>query len=1608
MKKMVVLLGMIFLLSVTSAWADDEFEALFAGQQTVDGSNALAVTFSEPVDTRQNLAPYFSVLASDDTPLEGSWVISKDPQILYFTNIEPANQYTIVILKGLKAASGSRLETAREFSVTTREITPAISFADKGFILASRLNQGLPVISMNIDKADIDFFRIKPDFIDEFRGDFAGTEQMYHHYSGTLKQYADLVYTGRWDIRIKKDLRTEVNLSVNTIEPLSTPGVYFAVLRGAGHYDYSMSCTWFTISDIGVHARRYQNRVQFQSQSLETAKPLENVTIDGYDTDGNVLFDTKTDSDGLAVENGAFEDLAYVIARSGDSVSVLPMNVPALDLSEFRTAVEPFRPVELYVYGPRDLYRPGETLTLNGLLRNQDGEMAARIPVSGSVIQPDGRVVHEFTWKGRDLNYYHYDYTLPSDALTGRWRIAFKRAGADLKEYGFIVSDFLPERMKLAVNNPEGQGDILDRKASVSIEVKGDYLYGAPAAGGKADAAVRLTPARELFREKWPGYEFGDAAVTWSQSYKTGPVTLDDDGKARLTIDNEWKDSDIPLWLTADISLYDSGGRPVVRTKSWQIWPADTLAGIRLLTENSQVPGNSTAQFDIIAVDKNGERIPIDGLEAVVIREHREYYWEYRNDRWQWHHTSQFYPIDRFTLDVGTTTPASVSIPVEWGGYRLEIRNRETGLVSSKSFWAGWLPEGPASGQPANRPDRVDLALDKPFYRAGDTAKITVTPPESGSGYLFVESDTNLVTLPVTVPAQGKTFEIKIDPSWDRHDLYVSALIVRQGKQRTHTLPKRSIGLIPLRLDRSDRKLAVAIDAPDTIEPDQTVDVSVRISHADGSKPKTAWVTLAAVDVGILNLSRFDTPDPHAFFFQGRKYSPRMHDLYQDLIEPNKGEWARLRFGGDMAALARGGDKPATDVQIVSISKQAVQIDETGHAVFAVAVPEFNGRLRIMAVAHTDRDFGSADRDLTVASPLTAQITMPRFLSMGDKSSLAVDVHNLTDSPQELDLEMTLTGPVQLLGQTSHSLTLAPKQKETRLFTVLAGQEIGRSDILLTVDGLKTDGQDRRIQRSWFIETRPPYPAVSRIFRPALSEGETFDIKPEGMTHLMPGTIGVQAVLSAEPPIDIAGHITRLDAYPYGCLEQTASGMFPHVLLSASDFARLGINQSSPDETDRKIRTGIQGLLEKQKSSGGFGLWHANSPENFWLTAYVTDFLLYAGQAGFEIPPKRLENALERLATYVRRPATVRPAPYSSARHERAAARVYAAFVLARVQQLSLGDARALYRDEMDDLPGLLGQVQAGLALCLSGDPAQGGDIIDTAIAGASETERDPHLFCGDYGSRVRDLAASYFLISRFFPEADHAGRLLVLLQEELDDREWLSTQEQNALVMAGSIRLTHPGKTWSATVLAGDRQKDLKQDTPGRMVSLNGESATGFSITNTGTDTLYLCVTLAGYPGQMPETENSGIRISRRYLSPGGDPVDVSQVASGDRMVIELAFEAQKRAPDGLLVDLLPACLELEDPSLSGSMVIDDIRVDQQPIVFWHKQLDLRHTEYRDDRFVAAVNIPEKTRLRIFYPVRVVTPGEFLVPPPLAEDMYKPFIRGIGETPPLIRVQNP
>ncbi|WDP90423.1 MAG: alpha-2-macroglobulin family protein [Desulfobacter sp.] len=1600
MKPLRIFLLFIFVF-ILPAWASAaEFEALFAGQQTVDGENALAVTFSKAVDGRQDMSPYLKIMTDGEEPVEGAWILAQDPQVVYFTQVEADTAYKIRVKKGLKSESGDTLEQETLYEVRTRSAEPMIAFGSRGFILASKLIRGLPVDSLNIDKADIDFFRVRPEMTAEFRKNFRSSDYMNYYQSRNLAEVADLVYSGRWDLEIKKDLRTQVNIPITHIKELKAPGIYFAVLRGAGRYEYGYNTTWFTISDLGVHARIYKQNLNFYVQSLETAKPVNKARVEGFDKKGRSLFAQPTDKSGRAIIPGRFEKLALVSVTRGNHITLMPMDVPALDLSEFAMGQDLHRPVQFFAYGPRDIYRPGETVVMDGILRNHDGGATPGLPIRAKVKRPDGRMVREFTLKPGAGNHFSTSFTLPENALTGKWQVAFSGGAGDLDPYEFVVSEFLPERMKLEIAKDEAAAASPD--TPMAIQVQGDFLYGAPAAGSRVNALVHIKPARELFKDQWPGFEFGGIKHLINTSFTTDDVRLDDAGKGVIPVENRWKGVTSPHWVTANVSLYDSGGRPVVRNTSRQIWPADGLVGIRNLSplkeDAGRVPYDSTAEFEVILADAGGKLQGAKGLKATVIREHREYYWEYKNNEWHWGFTSQFYPVDRFKVDIDaageTAGRARVAFPVKWGGYRLEILNPATGLTTAYRVRAGWDPD-PSGRGGMNRPDRVDLALDKPAYGAGDKALVTVKAPQGGRGWLFVDAQENLLTLPIDLPAAGKAFEIDIDPAWNRHDIYVSALVVRPGESRDARLPRRSVGLVHLPLDRSSRQLAVKIQAPDKTQPNKKVDVTVSLKTAAGKAPSKAMVTLAAVDVGILNLTGFKTPSPFDYFFRPRKYGPALQDVYQKLIEANKGAHARQRFGGDAPTLTRGGDRPSTDVQIVALYHRAVEADDQGNAGFTLDLPDFDGRLRLMAVAHTAGEFGAGEREMILASPLVVQATMPRFLAAGDRAKIMLDLHNLTEMSQSLTLEADIFGPISFEGESVRHLELAPSAKAVAELPVAAGAVSGRARITCRINGIKAQGASGELVKNWYLETRSPYPPLTKRWKRQLAPGETLSPGSSDLEALVSGTIAVQAGLDTEPPVNLADHVGRLMAYPYGCLEQTVSGLFPHVLLTGEQFAGLGVATTSQEEKTRKINTGIQRLMEKQKSSGGFGLWNSSSPEEAWLTAYAVHFMVNAADAGFEMPEAAGKKAFKRLVTYVRRPNMIPVSRYVEKNAFRAAVRSYAAFVLARTQSLSLGDARSVFAYARKHAKGPLALVQAGAALGLAGDRHRAGQ----AFAEAVETGRDRKFYVGDYGSRVRDMAVAYYCLTTWFPDYKYRHLFLEELDKALAGREWLSTQERNALVMAGAARLASAGKPWQAQVTVSGKAGTYSGDRPGQVIFTRGAAASGFEVKNTGTASLYADLVLTGYPNAMPAPSSEGVEIRRRFLDAKGQPMDPAKVKSGDRIIVELSVTPSERMPHALVVDMVPAGVELEDPNVAGAFLIDDVLVDKKRIREWQTRYTTAHTEYRDDRFVAALNLVGGRTSRVFYGARVVSPGSFKVPPPLVEDMYRPYIRGIGNT---------
>ncbi|MFT5163662.1 MAG: hypothetical protein ACI9FJ_002259, partial [Alteromonadaceae bacterium] len=875
-------------------------------------------------------------------------------------------------------------------------------------------------------------------------------------------------------------------------------------------------------------------------------------------------------------------------------------------------------------------------------------------------------------------------------------------------------------------------------------------------------------------------------------------------------------------------------------------------------------------------------------------------------------------------------------------------------------------------------------------------------PPTAGEAIVMVEGDGPLWMQRVTVGKAGVTLDIPVSSDWQQHNLYVTAVVLRKGDNKKAITPKRSFGLAYLGLDRQDRKLQVTIDTPEKVLPQTTLSAALSINTTTGSVPDgPIYLTLAAVDVGVLSISNFVTPSPFDHFFGQRRYDVQSRDIYNQVIELNDAQQARLRFGGD-ADVTRGGKKPQSEVQIVSLFSGLVTV-ENGTAKVDLKLPDFNGRLRLMAVAFSADAFGALEKELTVAAPVVTQMAMPRFLATGDKATIALDINNLSGEGQTLEVALKSTGPVELLGKaaaTAQTFTLKDKQATTVKFDVQATGYSGQAQFDLTVRGITLDGQTSQLNRQWKLGVRPAYPALASQTSQVLAKGEKFSLNKQSIEQMLPDTVEASLSVSSRANMNLPEQLKNLLAYPYGCLEQTSSRAFP--LAFATPQKQLLFGLKAIDDTQRiaMINQGIDRISALQRTNGSFGLWSSTSREEHWLTAFVGDFLLSAKAMGIEVPAPLLDKTMKRLTHYVKRSGRLYGERYSEDKmHYSFAYKAYAAYVLSRVNQAPLGSLRTLFDRQQGDAKTGLPLVQLGLALNNMGDQKRAKQAIDLGLNKNWPKRR----YYGDYGSVIRDKAMIIHLLLTNQLNNKAAVELSFSLANDIKGRQWLSTQERNALFLAGIALEDTTADNWMADILMGASAQTLNKNVAynqrldGHMIEY------GVAVESLNETPLFASATIVGYGSEKPQASSQGLSVERYWYSKTGEPLFTEKgentVKVGDLLLVQLQVSAEQRTPDALLVDLIPAGFELENQNLEHAIKLDTFKFDGQSFAKLTQYSKIKHQEYRDDRFVTALDLHPLHDSNVFYLIRAVTPGTYKVPSPLVEDMYNPQLRGIGHT---------
>lgn len=1574
-------------------FATTPFNILHIAELDYDRSPAITLLLSAPIDPNSQWRNYLSIQTKGGDIPEGEWILGRDFNAVYFPFIESNTQYIVRVKKGLASLSGFQLSDEKTQSIRTNEAKKSLRFISRGTQLSPSLSDGLSIESVNVDAIDIDFHRVNDTGVANFLQRNLSTDGSYYELE-EVGQYSKLSYSARFDLNNTKNKTQKTLIALDSLDKIKAPGIYYAVMKPAGDHPYEYKTTWFTVGDIGVQVRTLGDEQLAFVHYSDSALAAENTKIQLYDSDAKLLDEQSSDSDGFARFRNHSKEAHYAIAQNGKHFAVLKLKNANMDLSDYRLASREQRPLELFLYAPRDLYRPGEQVHVNALLRDFDGKLSPSHAIKVDIKTPDDSSFSSFNWKGDDQAFYEHSFKLPAQASTGEWRFVAKLGNGDIFDYPFSVEEFLPERMKMQLENLEGKHQ--SNQQPLKISIQGDYLYGAPASGNRVEFTVRTQQARTLF-DDWKEFIFGqENYYDFDDSFALDSRTLDETGHLDLTVDPRWKSAEQPIRVTTEISLFESGGRPVSRNIDHIIWPRKTLIGIRPLWQGDYAHPRSQVNFELINVDQNAKLQESSDLSVLLIREDHQYYWRW-NDAWQYSNNQTNIPVYNRNLRLNDKNASPLSVPVEYGNYRLEVRDKNQ-LVASYRFYSGWSWDHPDVGE-TGRPDKVELSWQAESILTGEQTKLTIDAPYDGTALVTIEGHDLLWKTQTTVKGGINHIDIPVAKSWNTHNLYATVNIVRAGAAKRKQLPKRAFGLIHLPLNRQDRLLQLTVEHAQKVKPDTRFHAKLTLPK---NQAKNAHATIALVDSGVLSISQFKTPQASPWFFAPRAYQGEIRDTWASFIEELSDRRARQRFGGDAGELSRGGDLAQSQVQIVSLWSGKISFDEKGEAELDIQLPYFNGELRLMTMAWNDQQFGSHEARVTVAAPMIAEVSTPRFMARGDQSTATFDLQNLTDDVQIIDVTARASSA---LGGTkiSKTFSLEPQQREfiELPLTAIKNSGMANVDIDVNANSENASADPIALSRSWGLSLRPPFPAELRHVDTVLDAHKEFEVPIDFLQAFEHDKSQFNVSISPTPPLNLNEHLVSLLQYPYGCLEQTTSRAWPLMSSSEADLVRYYNGDDPRIQSGRvdAIQSAISHIIGMHRGDGSFGLWSSQSEENHWLTVYASEFLLTAKDQGYQIDDKVLKAALNRLKKYL----TTRGRLWNESNHYSEwpdhyhfSYRGYAALVLARKQQARLSDVRGLYDNYNQFSKRKLPFAQIALALELAGDQRRAKEAWGKALAKTTETRG----YAGDYSSKVRDLAwtMSLALESKLI---DNPFAGMIELRDALVESRWLSTQDRWALYRLGTSLEKNRSDSWKLSVLEDANTLEKSLQTSYQNVYREMDIPKNYRIDNTNESPLFISLRHLGYPKESPATKSDGIRIKRSYYNDKGQLLDLKTLTSGDLVLVRLEAISQneKFIPDALLVDLLPSGLELENQNLATAIDMSTLMVEGTTVEQWQSNSTILNREFRDDRFVAAVKLNKRQATNIFYLARAVTPGRYIVPPSLAEDMYRPWIHAIGNT---------
>jgi alpha-2-macroglobulin len=1322
-------------------------------------------------------------------------------------------------------------------------------------------------------------------------------------------------------------------------------------------------------SDLGIIAKKGGDGSIFIAVSdLKTTSPKGSVKLDFYDYQQQLLATANTNGDGTAIVKELKGKPWVVVATADKQKGYLPLsNNNSLNLSRFDVAGTTLQKgLKGFLYGERGVWRPGDSLYLNFILEDKENKLPENYPITLELYDAKGMLQTRTTTIDNVKNIYPFHIATRTDAPTGTWRADVKVGGATFSE-SIKIETVKPNRLKIALDF--GKKEIATGEENLTGNLQVNWLHGAPARNAKVKIEATMASVKTEFT-KFKEYIFDNPmkSVKMDPSvFFEGSVGENGSTYVKGTLPKA-ENAPGKMKIGLKIRAFESSGDFSSDYQTLDYSPYNTYTGISIPKNKygeKRIDINKNGQVNLCIVDKNGTPIRNRTVDVNVYRVEWRWWWETGDDD-----AAQFTSSKNMTAVISqkltTNTEGVAQLPVsisQWGRYYVYAGDAQSGHYTGDYFYSGnpW-DDNENAGMSRNNAAMLSFQASKTQYIAGDMVELNIPTSETGKILISIENGSKVLETHWINTRRGMTqYSFKATPEM-APTVYAFVTLVQPHNSTKNDLPIRMYGVTPINVEDPKTVLNPVVTAPDEMKPEQKVTIEVREKVG-----KPMAYTLALVDEGLLDLTRFNTPDPWKTFYAREALGVQTFDVYDQVLGAYGGKLERiLNIGGDMAGKPKNAQR-ANRFKPVVMNLGPFYINGGGTGRHSITIPNYVGSVKAMVVAAHEGAYGKTEKAIPVRKSLMILATLPRVLSPKETLKLPVSVFAMDNKVKNATITVTeSSGLINFIGGKTKSVTFdAPSDKMVD-FDMMVNEGVGIAKFKIVAEGGgETTYEDLE------IEVRNPNPVVTDVKNAVVQAGESFNLnyQPLGIN----GTNNATLEVSTIPPIDLASRLQYLMQYPYGCVEQTTSAAFPQLYVDKL----MNLDDAKKKQISTNVKAAIDRLKMFQTSGGGFSYWQGEDAPDDWASTYVGHFLLEAKQMGYALPPNLIEKWQKYQQQVAKRWNNAQNTEGGWRDENRELTQAYRLYSLALAKVPEVGAMNVLR--EKQNLSTTARWALAS-AYALAGKTEVSKQIVNNIPTSIPKYCEMSYTF----GSELRDQAM--ILEALVLMQNSNQGiQVAREVSNKLSSGDWYGTQSvaYGLMSMAKFAGKNQAGGQFAFTYNISGKTGNFTSSAPLSQMELPSNTASSISIKNTNKNPLFVRVILRGQPavGKTGDAAvASNLKMNIQYKTIKGEVLNPSNLRQGTDFIAEVTVtnpgSLGKNYKEMALSQVFPSGWEILNPRMDRVEGFNNTSVP-------------RYQDIRDDRvntfFEIASGKSHTYRIRL----NAAYVGKYYLPAQICEAMY-------------------